>query len=141
MQEQLDIIYRRMEVSDLDQVMALGNVTDGFEVGDDSGFWDEETLRRWITDSDDPLIVAANQNELAGFILGAAHPVTKKITLENIVVAENYRRRGIASGLLDAFMEEASRLDMKYICALSKVTNTSAINFFEQSDFKRGADF
>lgn len=132
---------RRMAEEDLPQVMNIGNRTEGFQVGEDSAFWPESTLRRWLISSDDPLIVAEIEGEIVGFILGAIHHPTKKTTLENILVTEEYRGRGVGKLLLDSFMKEMESRGVEYICALSRTDNTPAIHFFVKNGFKKGNDF
>ena len=132
---------RRMTEEDLAQVMNIGNRTEGFQIGVDSAFWPESTLRRWLTSSNDPLIVAEIEGKIVGFILGAIHHPTKKTTLENILVTEGYRERGVGRLLLDSFMKEMESHGVEYICALSRTDNTPAINFFVKNGFKKGNDF
>jgi len=136
-----EINCRRMTEKDLPQVMALGNRIEGFQVGEDSGFWPEPILRRWLTSSDDPLLVAESEGNIVGFILGAIHHPTKKTTLENILITKEYRGRGVGRMLLNSFMRQMERQGVEYICALSKTTNTPAINFFLKQGFTRGYDF
>lgn len=136
-----EINCRRMVEADLPQVMNLGNRTEEFQVGEDSSFWPESTLRRWLVSSNDPLIVAESEGEIVGFILGAIHHPTKKTTLENILVTEEYRGRGIGRLLIDCFMTEMERHGVEYVCALSKTTNVPTINFLLKNGFARGHDF
>lgn len=139
--KEMDLICRRMVEDDLPQVLRLGNATENFEVGEGSGFWDESILRRWLTTSDDPLLVSEKNGDVLGFILGAIHHPTQKATLENIVVKPEARRTGVARQLLSEFMSEIDRQGVLYVCALSKTTNDPAINFFLKNGFERGHDF
>lgn len=136
-----EVVCRRMTEDDLPQVMILGSSTENFQVGKDSGFWPERIVRRWLKTSEDPLLVAELDEQVIGFIFGAFHSPTRKMTLENIIVDSTQRRRGVAGMLLDNFVTHSQQLGAEYICALSKTSNLPTIKFFLKNGFSQGEDF
>jgi ribosomal protein S18 acetylase RimI-like enzyme len=90
---------------------------------------------------DDPLFVAEVKGEIIGFVLCQVHNPTRKATIENIVVKEEYRQKGIASMLLQKCLDDLKKLGPVYICALTKINNEATLNFMIKHGFRRGYEF
>lgn len=137
-------ILRRMREEDLDEIMALskqGNFSVSDEIVGWEEFWPEESLRNWITNSDDPLIVSEDKGSIIGFILAAVHHPTRKATLENIFVHRDYRNKGIGTQLFNRCEIELRKKGIIYICALVETDNTETSEFLLAKDFIRGHEF
>jgi len=55
--------------------------------------------------------------------------------VEPLVVTEAHREKGIGRALLHHSVEEARKMDIKYLCVKPVATNTEAISFFHHSGF------
>lgn len=93
--------------------------------------WPAETILSKINE----FFVAAEGGELLGYLC-LSH-VLDEGSIDNIAVAPEQRRRGIARALLAAGEEEARRLALAFITLEVRAGNEPAIRLYENQGFAR----
>jgi ribosomal protein S18 acetylase RimI-like enzyme len=85
------------------------------------------------------LLVAEDQGMLVGYIAGSpkhyGHRRSRYIELDNLGVAQTYRRRGIASQLIEKFLEWAEEQGFQKVYLSSYFKNSQAITFYKEMGF------
>ncbi len=131
---------REAIIADIDKIYALGSTVNEFIVSDETAnFWPKHILRNCIESKTVWLLIAEENEAIAGLIIINNNPVFKKAIIEDIFVSPQFREQGLAKKLLNSAMNIISAIDCEYVCAL--VNNTNAINFFESNGFKKGKNF
>lgn len=111
----LDFLIRKMYEPDVETVYNIIKTNkDVFSNFKDLKYWgwSREQIRKWVK-SDNILLVAETEGEIAGFITSRYHRPTDEILLENIYVLEKYRRRGIGTALIEEFKRRAKGMGKK----------------------------
>ena len=99
--KKLEYKIRKPKEKDIAQIMEIGKNTPGTVVSpESSGFWSEEQIKRWIK-SRDVLLVAEIGGRVIGLVFSQFNKPTGKATIENLIVKEEYRNRGIGTDLLN----------------------------------------
>jgi [ribosomal protein S18]-alanine N-acetyltransferase len=92
------------------------------------------TLRYFLSLSAAECLVAAEQTELAGFILSAVNaPLAHIITLD---VAEPHRRSGVGSMLLKAMEDIICTRGVRTILLETAVNNDAAVAFWQRHGYR-----
>jgi len=78
--------------------------------------------------------IDSEQNELVGYLIISRYVDAWHVM--NVAVAEPYRRRGIASGLMERLFEETARDSRRGYTLEVRVSNEAAIRLYEQLGFK-----
>lgn len=105
--------------------------------------WDidrKKSLHEVIDDPNGILLVAEYNNQVVGFIhqvffmdpLHAGH----NSDITNLFVKEKFRRKGIASSLVQKAIEDAKRREVVEIHVTTRESNQKAINFYQELGFK-----
>lgn len=127
-----------MENSDISQVYSLGVSSSEFSTQNGS-FWTQEQLENWQKSETDLLLVAEHENKVIGFTFFAGHAPTKKATWENLYVAPEYRKRGIADALAKTGMKEIKSLGYIYVMGCIRAEDReSFLKYCENIGFKDG---
>ena len=80
-------------------------------------------------------IVAEKAHKIIGFIIGVkTNPKKAKILM--LSVSELHRKKNIGSLLLNRFLEEISKENIKHISLEVRTDNEKAIRFYQKHDFK-----
>lgn len=133
---------RRMQVEDVGYVREIiTQKKDEFSVSDVSYGWAEEQLERWVNNKDDVLLVAEDQGKIVGFVTSQYHKPTGKVTIENIYVVEEQRRKDIGTNLMKECLKQLKEKGASYVCGMVKTDNQGTIEFLEKQGFNRGYDF
>ncbi len=133
---------RRMQLGDMAHVYEMiTKRKEDFSVSDISYGWTKEQLERCINIEDDVLLVAEDEENVVGFVTSQYHKPTGKVTIENVYVAEEYRKRGIGSRLMNECIKQLKEKGATYACAMVKTDNKQTIEFLESVGFNRGYDF
>lgn len=69
-----------------------------------------------------------------GFIIGRRDGLKSRIVI--ICVDQEYRRKGVGSGLLNEYLEIMKKQRFKTVTLLVEVTNQEAIDFYLHRDFE-----
>ena len=106
------------------------------EIADESSlsFWSEDAYHRELARTDAIARVAANGHRVFGFIVGriVGGPEAE---IYNIGVRADSRRAGIGRSLIDSFTTECRKLNINSIWLEVRISNLSAIEFYEEVDF------
>lgn len=140
----MQLILRRLKEKDISRIIEMAAEIEyqtKVKVSDKTIFWSAEELKNWIKKSNDPLIVAEREGEIIGFVLFAIHQPTEKAALENILVAKEFRRQGIATKMLRTALKEMKKQKVKYICSLVKIGNRDVFGLLTSQKFTQGYRF
>ncbi|HEV8593709.1 MAG TPA: ribosomal protein S18-alanine N-acetyltransferase [Pyrinomonadaceae bacterium] len=118
------------------RLMTDDDVTQCIKVADESSlsFWSEDAYHRELSRTDAIARVAANGTKVLGFIVGriVAGPEAE---IYNIGVRADARRAGIGRSLINSFTTECHKLNVNCIWLEVRISNLSAIKFYEEADF------
>lgn len=125
--------------ADLETIYTLGKSSKAFEVSDGESFWDKEELAGWIRSASAVFLVAKENDQIVGFVLGGIE--VTKATIHNIFVVEQHRGIGISEQLMATCLQKLKQKGVTYVSLLTKTDNNMAKNFFKKTGFKEGYDF
>ncbi len=125
---QIHAQIRRMQSEDIDAVMELAERSAG------SPHWTRDNYVR-LEEGSTVALVAECEGRLAGFAVGSL--VLDVCDLESIVVAEEFRRRGIGTALLDAVIAWSREHGGLHLELEVRVSNHPAIALYERHGFVR----
>jgi ribosomal-protein-alanine N-acetyltransferase len=117
----------KMEAIDLDDVMAIENLVF-------TSPWTKEMFYSEFFDN--PLsfsFVAKEGDQIVGYLF--AWEVSCEFHLMNIAVAPTWQRKGIGEGLIKRMLEIGRERSIKQIFLEVRVSNASAISFYEKLQF------
>lgn len=141
----MNVEIRPMRDRDVESVHESGVDVEAFQTtgteASESPFWPKDRLRRWVQTGEDVLLVAEADDEIVGFLLSHLHDTTGAAYIENLYVAEAYRRRGIGMQLLQEGVEELVDNGGRYISALTKPNNEAMRELLQEADFNEGDTF
>jgi ribosomal-protein-alanine N-acetyltransferase len=96
--------------------------------------YDPQVLFGFYNEWKDGFIVAEENNDVAGLIIGSMpEPTRARILILAVEVA--YRNRGIGSRLLDEFLHECIIKGVKLVSLEVRVSNINAIEFYRKRNF------
>jgi ribosomal-protein-alanine N-acetyltransferase len=78
--------------------------------------------------------IETDRNELVGYLIISRYVDAWHVM--NVAVAEPYRRRGIATGLIERLFEDTARDSRRGYTLEVRVSNEAAIRLYEQLGFK-----
>lgn len=133
----MNFIIRKGTPKDLPQVLLLIRELATFEKAPDAV---TNTLEEMKRDGfgDAPVFglhVAELENKIVGMAIYFVKYSTwkgKGLYLDDLIVSEKYRGRGIGKKLFDAFMEEAKKIEAKQVHWQVLDWNTPAIDFYKK---------
>ena len=101
-----------------------------------SAHWSERRYREIFSTQGSPrlILLAKSAAAISGFLI--AQHIPPEWELENIVVAENVRRSGLGTRLLEAFIERAKNTNSKVVFLEVRESNASARWFYERAGFR-----
>lgn len=123
-----DVTIRRMRLADLPRVMDI-------EVESFTMPWSEATFRGLLRRSDADLFVAELDGELVGYAVFWA--VLDEGELGNVSVAPAYRRRGIATTLVNAVLSRAAERGVRDVYLEVRVSNSGAQDLYNRFGFEQ----
>lgn len=133
-------LVRRAVLSDVDDLYKLGMDEDGFEVAPGSRFYSRTTLRDWIENPlDDILLVAEFDRRVVGLLFCKVRS-RRWASLENIAVDPRWRQSGLGARLLNDCIDLLDGLDCPGIHGIVRHGNP-ALSFFKSHGFSLGHDF
>jgi ribosomal protein S18 acetylase RimI-like enzyme len=110
-------------------------------IGEDA--WTPAELEEWIAHEPEFCLGAESGSDLIGVCLGHLHASARKLHVEDLIVAPETRRCGVASALISALQSAASRRvngRVRYV-ALVAADNEIAQATFARRGFARGPEF
>ncbi len=121
--------YRQFEEGDLYEVLQLANRTldESYEGG---------LFLHFARLYPEAFVVAEADGEIVGFILGTVQRAYEARILA-LAVEPEWRRRGIASRLVNRFLETFERYGVKRITLEVRMSNQGALSLYEDLGFEK----
>ena len=95
--------------------------------------WSEKMLEETFDNPCSYLIVWEDEDKVAGYI--GLYKILDEGYITNVAVSPDFRRRGIAYGLVEKLVEE--NRDLSFITLEVRASNTGAIALYEKLGFKQ----
>ena len=92
-----------------------------------------EDFERWYHYNPDLFLVAEIEGRIAGYVITRILP--DRGDLASLAIHPNYKRRGIATALLDCTVERVKEYNKKQITLEVRKTNSSATAFWNKMKF------
>lgn len=132
------IIYKRLRIEDAKTIYDFVEHA-FFDCANICDFWTYNEIVEWLSCNDDCCMAAYDGKNLIGFCLTHYHKAVSKVHIENIFVVEKYRKRGIASSLIQKiesfYLSKGSRL--RFV-AMINADNYVALSFMKKMGYLYG---
>lgn len=131
----MDIKIRKVEESDLEQVLELIKELALYEKAPHEVEVTLEKFKNYFSENLFDAFVAFDGDKLAGialFYIAYSTWKGKIIYLDDLVVTQNYRRKGVGENLFNALIKECNRLNANQLRWHVLDWNTPAINFYKK---------
>jgi ribosomal protein S18 acetylase RimI-like enzyme len=132
---------RRMLSKDINEVYNLGVNVNEFSVSLSTNFWSKKELVNWLNNKNDILLIAEDKGYVIGFLFCKFHRQTGNAIIDNVLVKEQYRNKGIGTKLMKTCLKELKSKSCTYVYTLVKPDRKESINFFKKVGFKEGFKF
>lgn len=129
-----------MTKADVSQVIAIASTASELKASETDEFWSQAQLEAWVA-SDDIMLVAEAEGNVVGFQLTQLHIPTKVGYLSDIAIHHEWRRRGIASQLVEGALVAMKQRGMEYVYTLTKVENAKIHSLLEKHGLTKGNAF
>ena len=128
-----------MTTNDVAAVNAIGNETPELSVTEgNSLFWGIKRLTSWVKAEQDVMLVAAEGDEVVGFVITQLHIPSQIGYLSDIVVKSSARGQGIGAQLTQQAIKRMKDLGITYIYALTQQNNQPIQLLLVQNGFDKG---
>ncbi len=96
--------------------------------------WSENSLRESLQTDGASFFVALCDGEIAGYV--GMNTVLDEGYITNVAVSGNFRRKGIADGLIARLDECMAQKELSFISLEVRVSNAPAISLYEKNGYK-----
>ena len=125
---EIPIIIRQATLSDLEEMLAIEEVNPSSEES-----LSHQSLEESIRKSAGTFLVAGDENQLLGYVLGEAQSIHPKwIEIKSLTIHPNHRGQGLGTLLLAALKQVAVELDYQGILLQSP---DELLSYFEMNGF------
>lgn len=132
---------RKAIAGDTDAIYALGEHVSEFSVNDETvNFWPKALLSSAV-ESDDVLVLIAEEQDIMGFVIVNYSFGLKKAIIENIYVDPKARGQGIGARLLEELFTQLQAKGCEYIATLIPLDAHDALKLYTGKGFSRGESF
>jgi predicted N-acetyltransferase YhbS len=144
MTPETNVQIRQANSKDFNALYALGRGTPEFQVSSSGEFMEADEFRSAVENSKGVFLLAEAHGEVAGFVYASCQdlergPATKWACLVYLVVALEFRNRGIAQALYNACIVELQKRGMARIYAwANNEGDGSIIGFMKKNGFSEG---
>ena len=97
--------------------------------------WSENALAEELDNNCAVFFIAIINNKLAGYM--GMHNICSQGYITNIAVFEQYRKKGIASSLIERIINYAVNNNMEFISLEVRKSNIQAISLYDKYEFKQ----
>lgn len=129
---------RKAELNDLDEVLEVLNELYHGEIQYDIF---SKLYKERIDNENSCYIVAIDGDKIVGVLISEIthqlHRTKKSSFIEDLVVREEYRNKGIGKQLVEAAIKYAKQLECEVIELTSYITNEKAHRFYERNGFEK----
>ena len=132
---------RKATIEYIDTIHRLGQSVDEFRVNEETvNFWPKELLTRAVQ-SDDVLLLVAEDKEIQGFLIVNYNRSLKKGLIENIYVHPDHRGQGIGDQLISHMFELLPDMGCEYVATLVPPDALGALDLYTRNGFNQGEQF
>ena len=125
---EIPITIRQTTLSDLEEILAIEEANPSLEEA-----FSRQSLEESIRKSAGTFLVAGDENQLLGYVLGEAQSIHPKwIEIKSLTIHPNYRGQGLGTLLLAALKQVAVELDYQGILLQSP---DELLPYFEMNGF------
>ena len=146
----MNIILRNATLQDLPIIQHVNNLL--FEYETENGF--DNYISNWALGEESAeyfseliqnqfVIIAETEKEPVGYLAGSIYQDNtysyyegKTAELENMLVVEKYRKFGIGSKLVNAFLKWCKDNSARRVLVTATIGNETAISFYKKNGFK-----
>ena len=127
---------RHLERADVPIIVDLGRNVPEFTVDNKHSFWPIDTLDRFVEEGLSFVVEERANTQIVGFLLAAYQPVTRKLTVEDVYISPNYRRKFLADACFHQSWSIAKYRGAVMAEALVKIENSPSRKMFERLGFQ-----
>lgn len=124
----MDLVIEKMTEAHIEEIARL-------EKECFSSPWSEAGLKMELDNSFARFFVAFSENKLAGYM--GAHNVLGEVFVTNIAVFKDFRRQGVAQGLIENLLETAKNENAEFVTLEVRKSNFPAISLYEKTGFEK----
>lgn len=133
---------RKALAEDVDAIYALGEKVAEFSVNEETvTFWPKDILVQAVSSSDTIVLVAEQDQEIAGFIIANLNTSLRKAIIENVYVSPDNRDAGIGSRLLNELLLSLNGTAIEYVSTLIPLDADNASSLYVEAGFSKGEPF
>lgn len=146
----MNVVVRKAIIGDLKTIQDFNHALFLFDIGRDpelNANWPHEQdgeayFTKMINEENGICFVAEVNGKVAGYLAGCmrsnvpSYRPVKRSELENMFVAEEYRRMGVGSKLAEEFITWSKSKGAAKVYVSAYVGNEKAINFYQKVGFK-----
>jgi len=125
-------IVRRSSLHDFERIIELEHLCFPGDLA-----YSQRQLRYLLTKANSTVLVETNNKVIRGFIIILYRKGTRVAGIETINVDPQYRKKGIASQLLNAAEADMRKKGIKKIRLEVSTTNHAAISLYENAGFQK----
>ncbi len=125
------VLFRPCERDDLpgiQQILALCP---------EAASWSQTALETALSSYPEDFLVAMHEQEISGFIIGRR--IADEGEILNVAIHPQWRRRGLATGLVQAFLKVCARDHVVKVFLEVRESNSTAISFYRRLGFRHTA--
>ena len=125
---EIPITIRQATLSDLEEMLAIEEANPSLEEA-----LSRQSLEESIRKTAGTFLVAGDENQLLGYVLGAPYPHNPKcLEIHSLVIDTDHQRQGLGTLLLAALKDVAVKLDYK---AIRLKSPDELLSYFEMNGF------
>lgn len=133
---------RRATLEDFDELYQLGQNTPELRVSEDEPFMDRDDFEERLKSKSQVFLLAESKEKVIGFILASTNdndkPIKNKYAcIVYIAVAQDARKKGVATALYDECTKELKKLGTTNIYTWADM-NSGVIDFMKNKGFQKG---
>jgi ribosomal-protein-alanine N-acetyltransferase len=113
----------------------LTAVQEILELSPEAARWSESSLEEALSNSPAQFVVALWEQQVVGFLIGRV--IADNAEILNLAVQPQYRRHGIASALVQRFLEDCRGVGAWQVFLEVRESNSCAIAFYQRLGFRQ----
>lgn len=121
-------VIRKMQESDLDEVIEIEQVSFSMP-------WTKEAMADSLKNENNVYLVAEYAGKIAGYC--GMWGIAGEGQINNVAVKQSYRGKGIASQMMQAFIEAGCKKNLMEFTLEVRESNTAAIRLYEKIGFQK----
>jgi ribosomal protein S18 acetylase RimI-like enzyme len=136
------MIIRKGKLSDSDELLKLLNATPELQPSWEGTLYTRNWVRATLGGKKEDLVLIAEENgKIAGFLMAEMWGKKNHSFLDDLFVRAEYRKKKIATKLMDEYERICKKEKLKNIMLLTLTTNRRMQKFIEKRGYKKGNKF